>query len=70
MAHTDKMTDGHRNSMTDPAQRAKPVKRSQLCSVNQLVNHSILTMLGHSLAETNRQSNLIAPNIDIVSLDK
>ena len=25
--HTDKHTDGHGNSMTDPAQRAKSVKR-------------------------------------------
>ena len=27
MAHTDRQTDGHGDSMTDPAQRAESVKR-------------------------------------------
>ena len=37
MAHTDKQTDGHGDSMTDPAQRAESVKIFVLSSFRRLL---------------------------------
>ena len=37
MAHTDRQTDGHGDSMTDPAQRAESVKISQTVIINSII---------------------------------
>ena len=40
MAHTDKQTDGHGDSMTDPAQRAESVKMEKQLTVKLNLPHN------------------------------